>query len=284
MKNYFLKTILISGIIILLIAGCNQSSKSKESKGTTSNGKEATVEVEVFDAVKMKDQIVEIIQKLPETSEIAELLNKAEASYIIDLTVPEANAEKLLTASQLSLGLGMYAFDLQYANVYNRGDKVSEISKLEKQIIVKLGLEGQLTSSKNYVGRMKQNADNKDSINYLVTEAINFCHQQFSKGEHPDMYALSVIGANVEALYVTSQLALLAKNNKEILAILGNQNKRVETVFSLLEIMSADASIKPYYEDLKPVVKIFEEAQPFGENDLKKMAPIIEKVRNNMIK
>jgi hypothetical protein len=82
---------------VILIAGCNNPSKTREDKGTTSSGQQAYVEVETFDAVKIKDQIVETIRKMPSEKEIATLLNEAGASYIFDLTVPPGQAEKLLT-------------------------------------------------------------------------------------------------------------------------------------------------------------------------------------------
>ncbi|MBN1927228.1 MAG: hypothetical protein JW798_15450 [Prolixibacteraceae bacterium] len=281
MKCNFLKFLLIAGLVTLIIAGCNQT--AKKSKGTTSDGKEAIVEVEPFDAIKMKDQIVEIIQKMPKISDVAEMLNQAGASYIIDLTVPAEDVERLMTTNQLSLGMGMFAFDLQYANVYNRGDKVAEIGEIEKQIIRELGLEAELTSSEGYVTRIKENAENKDSVNYLVTAAMNFAHQKFATSDRPDVYALAVIGGNVEALYILTQLALFANDNTEFLNILTSQKDRVKTVFSLLELMSGDETVKPYYEQLAPVAEIFNKNETIGLDQLNEMSPTIEKARDSML-
>jgi len=283
MKKLFISTIFILGVMSLLLSGCGQSSKTKEKKGTTSDGKEASVEVEVFDAVKFKDQIVETIQNLPKTSEVADLINESGASYIVDLTIPPDDAEKLMTSTQLGLGLGLYAFDIEYANVYNRGDVVAQLGELEKQIITKLGLESELTSSENYVARIKANAEDKDSVDYLITEAMNFCHQQFTEGEHPGVYALAVIGGNVEAMYVLSQLALLAENNAELLAIVERQKERAKSVYTLLEIMSGDETVSPYFEKMGPVVKFFQDAGKIGEAELNEIAPQIESLRNSMI-
>jgi hypothetical protein len=281
MKRIFSKLFLLVALTAFIATGCNQ--QSKKSKGTTSDGKKASVEVEQFDAVKMKDQIVEIIQKMPKTSEVAEMLNKAGASYIIDLTVPAEDAERLMTTNQLSLGLGMFAFDFEYANVYNRNDKVAEIGEIEKGIIRELGLEAELSSSEGYIERIKENADNADSVNYLVTAAMNHVHQKFAASDRPDVYALAVIGGNVEALYVLTQLTLFANDNTEFLNILSSQKERVKTVFSLLELMSGDETVKPYYEQLSPVAEIFKTNETIGEEELKEMVPLIEKARNTML-
>ena len=49
MKNLFTKHVLPFGIALILISGCNSSTKTKADKGITSSGQEASVEVEVFD-------------------------------------------------------------------------------------------------------------------------------------------------------------------------------------------------------------------------------------------
>jgi len=283
MKIHLFKTIFFMGVLSLMVVSCNQSSKSKQSKEDSSSVKEASVEAGVFDAVKMKDQIVEIIHNTPKAGDIVALINKTGASYISDVTVPVGNVEKLMTATQQGPGLGMYTFDLQYSNVYGRGDVTAQIANLEKQLIIKMGLQSELTSSENYVGRLKENAGNKDSLNLLVTEAINFCAQKFDTGEHPDIYALSFIGINVEALHVLTQLTLLASNNADLLVIVNNQKENIKSVFTLLEMMSGDENIKPYYESMKPIAQFFQEKQTIGAAELLEIAPTIEKARNGMI-
>lgn len=281
MKFTQLTSIVLLASILLFTVACNNSAKSQ--KGTTSDGKEVSVDVEVFDIVKIKDQIVEIIQNSPKAIEMTKMLSKAGASYILDLTVPTDNAEKLMTTTQMSLGLGMYAFDFQYAYIYNRSDIISTIGEIEKQLIIKLGLEGQFTSSENYIGRIKENAENKDSVDYLVTKAMNFANQQLTSGNHPDVAALSVIGANIEALYVLSQLSMLAIDNTELINIMAAQKERAKTVFQLLELMSNDETVKTYYEKMVPISNYFENLTSFGEKELKEISPMIETLRNSIL-
>jgi len=283
MKNLVTKNALLFGIALILFAGCNSSTKTKEKKGTTSTGQEAYVEVEVFDAVKIKDDIVETIRQMPSEKEVAVELNEAGASFIFDLTVPPEQAEKLMTEAEQSFGLGLYSFDLLYATVYNRGDVAAEISGVSEQIIDDLGLRSELISSKNYLGRIKENSDNKDSLDYLVTQDLNHFHQQMSAGDQPGVYALSVIGSNVEALYILSHVTLLANNNENLLFIMNKQKERVNLVFTLLELMSEDENITPYYEQFKPVVTIYEESDKITENELAEISTLLETVRKNIL-
>jgi hypothetical protein len=284
MKNLITKHVLLIGIALIFVAGCNTPTKTKEQKGTTSTGKTASVEVQVFDAVKIKDQIVETIRKMPNEKEIASLLNEAGASYIFDLTVPAKQSEKMMTKLDQSFGLGLYSFDLLYASVYKRGDVAAEISQVSAKLIDNLGLNNALISSKNYLARIKANSGNKDSLDYLVSQDMNYYHQQMSAGDQPDVYALSVIGSNVEALYVLSQVTLLAKNNAKMLDVMSRQTERVDLLFTLLELMSGDEHIKPYYEQFKPVVTIFKENQKITNKELAQIGPLMETVRKNILK
>jgi len=284
MKNLITTNAIAFSLALILIGGCNSSTKTKADKGTTSSGQEAYVEVEVFNAVKVKDQIVETINKMPSEKEVVNLLNEAGASYILDLTVPVEQAEKLMTKSDQSFGLGLYSFDLLYASIYNRGDVAAEISTVSEKIIDNLGLREELISSTNYLGRIKTNTGNKDSLDYLVTQDMNRFHQQMSTSDQPDVYALSVIGSNVEALYILSQTTLLAKDKTKLLDIMNKQTERVNLVFTLLEIMSGDEKIKPYYEQFKPVVAIFEQNPRITETELAQIGPLMETVRKNILK
>ncbi len=277
MKISYLKSVLILSMLLVVITACNRSGKS------TSDSKEAVVEVEVFDAVKIKNEIVEIIQEIPDTREIAEMVKTAGASYILDLTVPVESAEKMLTSAQLGMGMGMYAFDMQYANVYNRIDKVNEIVALQQQLVVRVGVENELSQLQKYIDRLRANANHPDSVDYLVTQAMNDANRQLAASDRADIYAYTVIGGNIEAMYVMSQLAILANNNTQLLALIGEQRERISTMFSLFELMSSDPGIKPVYDGLLPVFNLFENNETITESHLIEMVPVIEKVRNSLI-
>ena len=64
---------------------------------------------------------------------------------------------------------------------------------------------------------------------------------------------------------------------------MNQQNERVRLVFTLLEMMSGDENIKPYYEQFKPVVTIFEENPKITEVELAEIGPLMETVRKNIL-
>ncbi len=284
MKLNFQKNAFIFSVSVLLFSGCGQSSKVQDKKGTTSDGKEAIVEVEVFDAMKIKDQIVEVINTSPKATEIADFINQVGASYILDLTVPIDDIEKFMTQTQMGLGLGMYSFDLIYAKAFNRSDMVLKTSELEEQLLERLGLENEFASLINYRKRLQNNTENQDSVDVLVNEMMNYAHQRFSTSDQPDTYALYFIGANVEALYILTQLTMFAQDNKPMIEFIGRQDERAKSIFSLLEMMSGDENVKPYYEKMKVIAAYFEEHPEFTEKELNEISPMIESFRNEIFK
>lgn len=279
-KHFFIQTITVI-LVSLVVFSCNRT--GKQSKGDASARNEASVRAEEFDSVKMKARIVEIIQKVPKGSEIADLLNEAGASYIVDLTVSPGNIEKMLTTTQKALGAGMFAFDTKYAAVYKRGDIVLQSRKNVNQLSIELGLEEDLTYARKYTERLEKNRSNSDSLEFLAAQMAKDYHQYMQQGKHSDIYALGSIGANIEALYVLSQMTLLAINNEKLLAVMNNQNERVKTLATLLEIMSGDKNVKPYYESIEPVFKFLGEKTTITVSDLKTIVPMIEKARNRII-
>lgn len=281
MKKLLSIQIILLFIASLLFSGCNRT--GKQNKGTTSDGKEASVEVEVFDAVKVKDQIVGIIKESPKAIEIVDLLNEAGASYIYEMTIPVEEIEKMMTSPQKALGFGMYGFDGKYASVYNRNDINLKLVENLDRLITELGMQDDLSFAKDYAERIRKNKSNPDSIDYLVTQELNDYHQFMQTSPKADIYALSIIGANVEALYVLTQMTLLAKDNTKLLAVMNNQNERVKSLASLMEIMSGDENVKPYFAKLEPVIKFFEEKTTISKDDLNTIAPLIEAARNNIV-
>jgi hypothetical protein len=281
MKRNFLLLIITISIAVLLVSNCNKA--RKQPKNITSIEEDTTARMEVFDTVEAKNQIVEIIQKAPKAAEIAEKLNEAGASYIYALTIPLDDVEKMMTSIQKAIGVGILSFDIKYASVYKRGDVVVKTRDYLNQLESGLELQEDLLFAEKYQKRIERNRSNSDSINFFTTQLANDFHQYMQNGAHADIYAFASIGANIEALYILSQMTLLAKNNDKLLVLMNNQNQRIKLLSSLLEIMSGSENVKPYYNRIQPLLQFFIEKDTIKKDDLNKIAPLIEKVRNGLI-
>lgn len=284
MKTNLLKAGFILLAAVLICSGCNQRPKVQDNTTTNSKGQTGTVEVGIFDAVKLKDQIVETIKSAPEAKEMAEFINKAGISYFLNLTLPADQAEKYLTAADQSLASGVYKFDAFYAKTYNRHDVVLQLTDVIKKLDGKLGLEGELSALRKYDDRIKQNKENTDSLNVIIPEIMNELATSFASGEHSGVYGLAYVGANIEGLYILTQVALMTRDNSALVSFIGQQKERVKANYMLLEYMAADESVAPIFEKMKPILDYFTVNQNFSNQQLTEVAPLIEQLRKEIVK
>ena len=279
MKKICLKQLFTITLATLLMIGCTNSPKqTKETKSAEKNGSIAAT-----DTANLKGKILAIVKDSPKGYELIDMLKNSGASYMIDLTLPVENAEKMISKNSKSLGIGFYAVDTKYAAVYNRGDIELKINKVLRGFVIDLGIGGEFEGIQKLNVRIANNQSNKDSVKILTNLMFNEVHRQMSVGTHSKIYGLSIMGANVEALYILTQICLFAHDNYEFLELVRNQKERVATVFKLLEVMSVDETIKPYFESMKPIMKFFEETKVIGDPEIKIIAPQIQKLRNSMI-
>jgi hypothetical protein len=281
MKRHFYRTGVIFFVAILICSGCNQRPKVKESPVKNSQGQTATVEAEVFDAVKLKDQLVEIIKTAPKPAELVDFINKGGYSYMADLTLPTENAEKYMTIAEQSLATGIYKFDLYYAKVYNRHDIVAQIFEVQQKLVGKIGLQGDIAAMKKYNPRISQNKENTDSLNVIISALMNELAESYTSGEHSGVYALSYVSANIEGLYILTQIASMATDNSALLKLIGQQKERVKTNYQLLEIMASDAAVAPIFEKMKPILNAFSNEE-FTAKQLTEITPLIAGLRNDI--
>lgn len=283
MKRQYFKSGIIFLITILICSGCNQRPKVKENQVVNSKGQTGTVEVEVFDAVKLKDQLVDIIKTAPNSGELVDFINKVGYSYMAELTLSTDNAEKYITVAEQSLAAGIYKFDLLYAKAYNRFDVASQIFEVQEKLVAKIGLQGDIAAMKKYNDRISHNKENTDSLNVIMSAMMNELAQSYLSGEHSGVYALSYISANLEGLYILTQIASMSKDNTEIIKVIGQQKERVKTNYQLLEIMAADPAIIPVFEKMKPILNSFSGPE-FTAKQLAEVAPLIAGLRNEIAK
>ncbi|MEI7523365.1 MAG: hypothetical protein WCJ95_03500 [Mariniphaga sp.] len=281
MKRQFYTTGVFLLVALLICSSCNQRPKVKENQVKNSKGQTGTVEVEIFDAVKLKDQLVDIIKTAPKPADLVDFINKGGYSYMADLTLSTDNAEKYLTLTEQSLAAGVYKFDLYYAKVYNRYDLVDQIFDVEQKLVGKIGLQGDITAMKKYNDRIKQNKENTDSLNVIISAVMNELGQSYLSGEHSGVYALSYVSANIEGLYILTQIASMAKDNTELIKLIGLQKDRVKTNYQLLEIMAADPAVAPIFEKMKPILNSFSGPE-FTAKQFAEVTPLIAGLRNEI--
>ena len=284
MKTNLLRTGVVLFTSTLICFSCHQKPKVQENKGTNSKGQTASVEVGIFDAVKLKDDIVGIIKTAPKPKDLANFINETGATYITNFSLPLQDDEKYIAQVDMCLASGMFSFDTLYAKAFNRYDVALQTREVIRKLNRKLGLDVEMAKMDVYNERIKQNKDNSDSLNTIIPEMMNQVPQVISTGGHPAIYGLTFVGANIEGLYILTQVALMAKDNSKFLQLIAKQKERVSSNYMLLELMAADASVAPIFEKMKPIMAYFTKNQEFTSSQLSEVALLIEQLRKEIVK
>lgn len=238
-----------------------------------------TLNFEVF-----KEEINRIIISSPRELDIINFVNEAGSSYIYDLTLPLATAEKFETENEISLAWGAYVADLVYANTYNRHDIVPYLCDILKQLSQKLGVQDQFPKTVRLLERMSAHENNSDSLNYYLDRILTTSRQELESGTIPEVYALFFIGASVESFYLLSQLTSYAKDNLEMLAYLSERRDLARSIFRLTEILASDQSIQPYYDKAARISSYFESHSDFGDKELSEITLLIQNIRSEIFR
>ncbi len=281
MKRHFFMQIIVAFFVSILIFGCNWA--GKQSTDADSSEEKAAKQIEVFDSEQVKTHLIKITLNAPKPLDIANLINEAGASYISDLVLQDNEYERMMTSTQKTFGIGVIGFDCKYTSVFNRGDEYLRCKSNLNKFIGDLGFQEVLSRSRKFEDRIEQSKSNADSLKYLVSKIVDNFNECMQNKENAEVYSLTIIGAHIQALYIVSQLALLAQNNEKSLNIINRQNEHAKTVASLLEVMSDLENVKPYHEKIQPMVKFFAEKDTLTTADLNEIVPLIEEARNSMI-
>jgi hypothetical protein len=280
MKRHFFNQITAVLFASVLIFGCNRAGQQPRDAEA---GEEKSGQIELFDSEQVKSQLIEIIREAPKPLEIANLINEAGASYISDLILQDNEYEKMMTSTQKAFGIGVIGFDCKYASVFNRADDYLKCRSNLNHFIGDLGFQEVLAGAKKFEDRIEQNKTNADSLKYLVSKIVDNFNALMRNEENAELYTLTIIGAHIQGLYVTSQMTLMAENNEKLLNVINGQHEHARTVASLMEAMSELENVKPYYEKIEPMVKFFAEKDFITAADLEKITPLIAAARNSMI-
>lgn len=225
--NYFFVLLTIS---ILFACG----GKKKEERVTTANVREKVER--------------EFEYPIPTSFEVTQLIQDADAAFVINITNPVENVEKYETQRDKALNLGIYGADLSYASTYNMQEETLNFLNASRTLIDGLAIPGVFND--DMVTRVEQNLDNKDSLILIITESFYNSYDQLNKTGQDKLGFLVVAASWIEGLYITCQLAIASEYDERLMSVVAEQKKAAKIL--------ADAASK--YED---------------DEDIKAVAPLI---------
>jgi hypothetical protein len=240
--------VFIFGILIIL-SGCKSS--KKEPAETTQPLEEKTAKEKV---------IVELSgYPIPTSFEIMKMINESGASYIYTLSNLADKVDQYITSKEKALNLGVYGADLSYAITY--GMKQEAMLYLEASIILITEMGISTAFNVNYVQRIEDNQDDKDSLISVLSDSFIDTWDYLTENEKAIQAVLIASGSWIEGLYISTQIAINAPDNTHFLEIIASQKNSLHKLLEIIAPVKDDIDVFYIYNGLMDLSKIYEEIE-----------------------
>ena len=263
-------------VVVIVASGC-QGKSSKDTRKTDEGV--ATEEME-----NSKDEVVKELSDypLPTSFEVTKLLIDAGASYILDLCNETENVGKYISLKSKALNLGIYGADLSYAATYNQTQETMRYLETSSRLIDELQIS--TAFNQTLVDRVEANLDNVDSLISIISDSFYDSYKYLQENQQDKLSLLILSGSWIEALYITSQITTITKNNQKIVDIISDQKSTLNKLLELLDPVKEDQIILDIFTSLSGLKAIYDNSsEPFNQVDLDKVLKSIEALRNNII-
>ncbi|OQY05695.1 MAG: hypothetical protein B6I20_00720 [Bacteroidetes bacterium 4572_117] len=241
-----LGSILLTAIFSVMIISCGNGSDDQINDETDS--------IEETTVIEKADKLV---YPLPTPLEITEMLNKAGASYILDIANSPENVDKYFTEMAKAMNLGVYGADLSYASTYNKTQETNNYLACTIKLRDGLAIETPLNAS--LLEKVETNIENKDSLYQILTTSFHETFEYLNDNGKGAVSVMILTGGWIEGVYLSTELALLTDNNAEILKGIADQKETLKTLIPLLETYKEDENVAKVLTDLNNIETIYNE-------------------------
>jgi len=222
-------------------------------------GSESNNEQQTEEEVITEDNVVEHAEKLvyplPTPLEVTNMLNKAGASYILDLANRPENADKYFTESAKALNLGVYGADLSYASTYNKSQETHDY--LAATLKLRDALSVETPEDVNILDKVEANINNNDSLYNILTTSFHNTFKYLNDNGKGAVASLVLAGGWIEGVYLSVELASLTDNNAEILKTIGEQKNSLNNLIPVLETYKDNENVAGVLADLNEIKAIY---------------------------
>lgn len=275
MEKFKLFRFFIPAVIIfaLLLSACG-GRQDRESRTVTEDRERTAAAIRAIEGLED--------YPIPTSVEVVDMLQRAGAAYVLGISNSPANVDRYFTEYSKALNLGVYGADLSYAATYEMHQEIRRYLQVSKQLIDELNIS--TTFNQDFVNRVERNLDNKDSLINIVSESVYDTYIFLTEQRRDDLALLVMTGSWIEGLYLTSQLAIGARDNTEITDIILAQDEPLEKLLELLDDHEEDPFIHGFYQDLKEIYEFIKGIEsPMSSRQLDAFADKIEVLRTRVI-
>ena len=191
---------------------------------------------------------------LPTAFYITEMLIEAKAPYILSISNSAKKAANYFSQKDKALNLGIYGADLSYAATYLMTQETMLFLEAAKQLRDELNVH--TSFHENCYERVDNNLENGDSLILIISDSFYDTYIYLNENNKDKLAILVMTGSWIEGLYLTTQIALTAGNNKQFLKIIMEQESSLEKLLEILEPVKEE-NVVNIYSQLLQLQKIY---------------------------
>ncbi len=269
------KIITFVAAIFFFIIGCSNNSND--------NINENSGDSTVFN----ENQLKKLIYPIPTPLEISNMLNKAGANYILNISNKPENADKYFTEEAKALNLGVYGADISYSATYNKSQETLNFLVSTKKL--REELEIQTSCNAGLSSRMERNIDNQDSVYFILTCAYKNTFEYLNDNNKGAISVLILAGGWIEGLFISTELAELTNKYQDIYQGIADQKETLNKLIPLMENYKGNQKVNEISTKLKDLKKIFDELiviegrAQLSKTSFVKIKKVIDPLRKSVI-
>jgi hypothetical protein len=245
-KLIYVLALLISGSILMNCGG-NTSKVEEDNTDETKKALEEFVEEE-FE------------YPIPTSYEVVNMLQKARANFVFDITNDPENVINYETTWQKAMNLGVYGADLSYSSTYNRQEETTKFLDASRKLVEDLDIS--TAFNEPMLNRIESNLENKDSLILIVTESFYNTYNYLNKNGEERTSLLVIAGSVIEGLHITSQLIISSDYNDDLMLVLANQKGQIKKLVELMDAHADDEDVNRVLPKLRYIDLFFDQLGP----------------------
>jgi hypothetical protein len=267
----------LNAIVVIVLVPCLIACKSGQDKS-------AIKELDAAEADTLKEKVIERISgyPLPTAFEITTMLNEAGAPYILSISNPASNAGNYFTQAEKAINLGVYGADLSYASTYMMKQETMLYLDASKQLADEIEISSAFNQT--YAERVENNLENGDSLISIISDSFFDTYNYLTKNNQDKLAILVMAGSWIEGLYITTQIAITAKDNTALLDIIVHQKSSLKTLMEIMDPIKGDENVIDISNALNELQGQYDAIEDQMRDEVfEKIVSIVESLRNKIV-
>jgi len=235
---------------LLFTLACNSASESSEDTFTDSVASDELKGTDIN-----RNQVVEVLFDLPSPVEMVKIVEKARVRYNPSLLNPTDNFEQYITATSLSLNLGVYGVDLGYLRAFNQMQQSLNYITVVKRMVGRLGIPD--NNSAQIFQLIENNDIDKNKVFAMLQETYANADSYLRDNDRESTASLIVLGSWIEGLYISTQLYEKQKTNTYLMNRIAEQKLSLNKIIELLSNNQDNKAVEEFLPSLIVLQKVY---------------------------